>query len=115
MKKILIGLILSLFTISANADDHFEFWPATAPLICGTVEQINEFTEGKGFKPFAISYGRVGGKPEGEIAFIVTHWLSEESPAQSVTMSNPEGTESCILYTSFDTVFNPNFGKGLEL
>jgi len=115
MKKILIGLILSLFTISASADDHFEFWPGKAPVVCGTQEQIMEFSTFQGFTPFAVSYGRVGGEPEGEIAFIVTHWLKEDAPAQMVTMSNPEATESCIMYTSFDTKFNPNFGKGLSL
>lgn len=118
MYKVL-ALVLFLFlplSVNASADNHFKFWQGQAPMICGTVEQITEFSVDKGYIPFAMSYGRIGGESDGDVAFVVTHWLNEKDPeSQMVTMSNPEATESCILFTSFDTFFNPNFNNGTDL
>jgi len=122
--KIITGLIMgmlstvavALFSVSATADDHYSFYQSAAPIICGDTKTVMEFGAEKGWTPFSVSFGKVGGKEENDIAFVVTHWLKQGTTHQMVTMQAPDGSEACILYISFDTTINPNFdGKGLNL
>ena len=122
--KIITGLIMgmlstiavALFSVSATADDHYKFYQSAAPIICGDTKTVMEYGAEQGWTPFSVSFGKVGGKQENDIAFVVTHWLKQGTTEQMVTMQAPDGTEACILYISFDTTINPNFdGKGLNL
>jgi hypothetical protein len=122
--KIITGLIMgmlstiavALFSVSATADDHYKFYQSAAPIICGDTKTVMEFGAEKGWIPFSVSFGKVNGKEDGDIAFVVTHWLKRGTTEQMVTMQAPDGSEACILYISFDTTINPNFNlKGLDL
>ena len=107
---------VALFSVSATADDHYSFYQSAAPIICGDTKTVMEFGAEKGWTPFSVSFGKVNGKEDGDIAFVVTHWLKQGTTEQMVTMQAPDGSEACILYISFDTTINPNFdGKGLNL
>ena len=113
----LSGLAMTLFSITpAVADDHFEFWPSQVPVICGETKPMLEFIAKDGMIPFTVSFGRVDGLETGALAFVVTIWVKPASTEQMVSIQKPDGTETCILYKSFDTTVNPNFeGKGLNL
>jgi len=124
MKKIISGIIMgmfstiavALFSVSATADDHYEFWPSAAPIICGQTKPMLEFIAEDGMVPFTVSFGKVNGKEDGDIAFVVTMWIKPTTTEQMVTIGKPDGTETCILYKSFDTTINPSFNlKGLDL
>ncbi len=105
----LSGIAVALFSVSASATDHYQFWQSQAPIICGESKQVYEYSVDNGWTPFSVSYGKVNGKPEGETAFVVTHWLKKGTTEQMVTMQAPNGSESCIVYMSFDTIINPSF------
>ena len=124
MNKIISGIIMgmfstiavALFSVSATADDHYEFWPSAAPIICGQTKPMLEYIAEDGMVPFTISFGKVDGLKENPIAFVVTMWVKPQSTEQMVTIQKPDGTETCILYKSYDTTINPQFdGKGLNL
>jgi len=124
MNKIISGIIMgmfstiavALFSVSATADDHYEFWPSAAPIICGQTKPMLEYIANDGMVPFTISFGKVDGLIENPIAFVVTMWVKPQSTEQMVTIQKPDGTETCILYKSYDTTINPQFdGKGLNL
>ena len=124
MKRIISGILMgmfstiavALFSVSATADDHYEFWPSAAPIICGQTKPMLEYIAEDGMVPFTISFGKVDGLIENPIAFVVTMWVKPQSTEQMVTIQKPDGTETCILYKSYDTTINPQFdGKGLNL
>jgi len=109
-------IAVALFSVSATADDHYEFWPSAAPIICGQTKPMLEYIAEDGMVPFTISFGKVDGLIENPIAFVVTMWVKPQSTEQMVTIQKPDGTETCILYKSYDTTINPQFdGKGLNL
>jgi hypothetical protein len=122
--KIIKGLIMgmlstlavTLFSVSANATDHYNLFQSHAPILCGETKEVMEFGSEQGWTPFSVSFGKVGGKQENDIAFVVTHWLKKGTTEQMVTMQAPDGSEACILYISFDTTINPNFNlRGMDL
>ena len=124
MKRIISGILMgmfstiavALFSVSATANDHYEFWPSAAPIICGQTKPMLEYIAEDGMVPFTISFGKVDGLIENPIAFVVTMWVKPQSTEQMVTIQKPDGTETCILYKSYDTTINPQFdGKGLNL
>ena len=109
-------IAVALFSVSATADDHYEFWPSAAPIICGQTKPMLEFVAEAGMLPLTVSFGKVDGKEDGEIAFVVTMWMKPSTTQQMVTIGKPDGTEMCILYKSFDTTVNTDFnGKGINL
>ena len=120
IKGIIMGMLSTvagaLFSVTATADDHYSFYQSHAPIICGDTKIVMEYGAEKGWTPFSVSFGKVNGKEDGDIAFVVTHWLKQGTTQQMVTMQAPDGSEACILYISFDTTINPSFNlKGLDL
>lgn len=125
MNKIISGIIMgmlstiaiTLFSVTtAVADDHYNFFRSHAPIICGDTKTVMEYGSEQGWTPFSVSFGKTNGKEDGDIAFVVTHWLKQGTTEQMVTMQAPDGSEACILYISFDTTINPSFNlKGLDL
>ena len=124
MKKIISGIIMgmfstiamAMFSVSATADEHYEFWPSAAPIVCGQTKPMLEYIAEDGMVPFTVSFGKVDGTKDSPIAFVVTMWVKPNDTEQMVTISKLDGTETCILYKSFDTTINPQFdGKGLNL
>lgn len=107
---------VALFSVTATADEHYNFFRSHAPIICGDTKTVMEYGSEKGWTPFSVSFGKTNGKEDGDIAFVVTHWLKQGTTQQMVTMQAPDGSEACILYISFDTTINPSFNlKGLDL
>ncbi len=124
MKKIISGIIMgmfstiamAMFSVSATADEHYEFWPSAAPIVCGQTKPMLEYIAEDGMVPFTVSFGKVDGTKDSPIAFVVTMWVKPNDTEQMVTIAKLDGTETCILYKSFDTTINPQFdGKGLNL
>ena len=126
MNKIISGIIMgmfstiamALFSVSATADEHKSqgFWPSAAPIVCGLTKPMLEYIAEDGMVPFTVSFGKVNGDEDEAIAFVVTMWVKPTTTEQMVTIQKPDGTETCILYKSFDTTINPQFdGKGLNL
>jgi len=114
---ILVFVISSCtFSFKTQAEETYEFYGSHAPIICGSSKEVLKFAEKEEWTPFTISFGKVGGDENGEIAFIVTTWLKQGTTQQMVTMQAPNGIESCILYISFDATVNPDLlPKGLNL
>ena len=114
---ILVFVISSCtFSFKTQAEENYEFYGSHAPIICGTSKEVLKFAEKEEWIPFTISFGKAGGDENGEIAFIVTTWIKQGTTQQMVTMQAPNGTESCILYISFDATVNPDLlPKGLNL
>ena len=124
MKRIISGILMgmfstiavALFSVSATADDHYEFWPSAAPIICGQTKPMLEYIANDGMVPFTVSFGKLDGIEDNPIAFVVTMWVKPQTTQQMVTIGKPDGTETCILYKSFDTTINPEFdGKSFNL
>jgi hypothetical protein len=114
MKKLLISLLL--FCSIASADTHFSkynFYLQELPSVCGSYDSVNKFAEDNNFVPFSYSIGREESQPDGQPIFIVTYWINEDESQTMVTIQIPDGIESCILYISFDLIYNqPEFKKG---
>jgi len=115
MRKIITVIIMAMFSTIAFADEHTKFWSAQAPIICGKTIDVHEFIAEEGMTPLTISFGKVGAKSDGEIAFIITLWIKQDTTEQITTMQTTDGSETCILYKSFDTIINPNFDGGSDL
>ena len=113
MKRIL--LILSLLFASFAYAEHeeqesdikqYNFWWEQLPAICSTNDEINRWATDNKFVPLNVSYGRAGGKPDGEIVYMIVYWMNDttQSFASVQTPDNPNNT--CILFRTFDVVLN---------
>ena len=119
MKKLLLTLILGLFlTASINAEEHNNpdeqvqelpgmFWEHF-PSICVNNETLIEFTKRKKLDVFNVSYGKAGGKEDGEIVYIVTYWVDFVGNNTMATVTTPSSSYSCVLFRTFDVQVNPN-------
>ena len=58
-------------------------------------------------EPLNVSYGRTGGKPDGEIVYIVTYWVGIDTDETMVSVMTPNSNYSCILFRTFDVKLNP--------
>ena len=49
-----------------------------------------------------MSVGRANAQPDGEPAYIVTYYMSKDGKQSISAVTSPSGTETCMLYRSFD-------------
>jgi hypothetical protein len=104
MKK-LITLITLLFATSTYAD-HLKspgsVWFQQVPILCGTPEKIQAYTDHMNLDPVNISLGREGMKANGEPVYMVTYYISKDGTQSAATIDVPDGSERCVLFHSFD-------------
>jgi hypothetical protein len=114
MNKIIIGLLLSLFVLSANADHEKtvgELYQLELPALCGTPQGIQTYIDHYNLKPFHLSLGRTGMVEDGEPVYMLTYMINEEIGHSMAVLDIPSALERCILFHTFDLVTElPNKG-----
>ena len=116
MKKLILSIILGVFiAISSYAEeDMFSelpsgIWWEQIPAVCVPNEGILEYTKKKELQALNKSFGRTGGKPDGEIVYIITYWVNIHTNESMATVMTPGSVYSCVLFRSFDLQLNPYF------
>jgi hypothetical protein len=105
MKKTIIVLFFSLFVLSASAEHKEqtgEVYFQNIPVLCGTPEMIQAYTDHANMKPLFISLGREGMKINGEAVYMMTIMVNTDNTETMSVIDVPSGTERCILYHTFD-------------
>ena len=95
-------------------EPEYDFWWSNMPSVCGMSAEVDKWIEKHKFIPVSVSFGRDGGRPDGEIVYIVTLFTNDKYE-QTTTVQTPNGNEVCILYKTFDMKLNPALGKGINL
>ena len=113
MKKLIL-LITFLLTSVLFADEHAEkdikkynFYWDEVPVVCAAPEEIDAWAADKGFTPLSLSYGREGGKADGNIVYIVVYYLNKDNGETFATVSTPTGKDVCVIFRTFDLTLNP--------
>jgi len=107
--KILILLITFLLTSIAFSEEQkkYDFYWDNIPVVCAAPEEIDRWAEHKGFTPLSISYGREGGKPDGQVVYIVVYYLNKNNGETFATVTTPTSPDVCIVFRTFDLQLNP--------
>ncbi len=109
MKKLIIAISL-LITSLAYADNHkYNFWWEQIPAICVDDKSLWGYAKSKDLQPLNVSYGRVNGKEDGEVVYIVTYWVNVHENQSMASVKTPKSEYSCILFRTFDLQLNPGF------
>ena len=105
---ILIITILLTSIVYATETKQYNFWWEQLPAVCSTSEEIKRWANDKNFMPLNVSYGRKGGKPDGEIVYMIMYWMNDKGePFASVQTPDTPG-QTCILFRTFDLTLNQN-------
>jgi hypothetical protein len=122
MKKLFLILTFLLtsvvFAEETDSDiEKYNFYWNQVPVVCAAPEEIDRWARDKGFMPLSISYGRANGQPDGEIVYIVTYYLQQQTAETFATVSTPTDPDVCIVFRTFNLLLNPNImkEKGLTL
>jgi len=105
MKKIIISILFSLFTITASAQHEIlegDVYYQDMPTLCSTPEKVQAYIDHMGMKPYHISLGREGMKPDGTPVFMITYFVNEETHQNAVVIDVPSGLERCLIFHTFD-------------
>ena len=117
MKKILLTILLSIFTTISYAehgsDKHYKFFWNQVPAVCGEYEEVERFAKDKGFSKFSVSFGKEGGREDGDVVYAVTYWIGNDKYESMATINIPSSNETCILFRTCDLQLNKNlYEKG---
>ena len=58
--------------------------------------------------PLNVSYGRKGGKPDGEIVYIIMYWMNDKGETFASVQTPDTPGQTCILFRTFDLTLNQN-------
>ena len=107
--KILILLITFLLTSIAFSEEQkkYDFYWDNIPVVCAAPEEIDRWAEHKGFTPLSISYGREGGKPDGQVVYIVVYYLNRDNGETFATVTTPTSPDVCVIFRTFGLQLNP--------
>ena len=105
MKKIILTLIISLFTSIAYAEhmygkDYQYYW-RNIPAICGTPVEVNEYIIDHGFRVHSLSVGRRGADPQGDPVYMITRYVNDNKQ-EIVVINVPNVDETCMLFHGYD-------------
>ena len=91
-------------------------WWEHIPAICIENNVLEEYAERKELQLLNLSFGREGGKKDGEIVYIVSYWVNVHNDQSMATVMTPGSTYSCVLFRTFDMQLNPyfNFEKRVD-
>ena len=84
-------------------------WWEHIPAICVDNQVLEDYAEKKELQLLNISFGREGGRPEGQIVYIVSYWVNVHNDQSMATVMTPGSTYSCVLFRTFDLKLNPYF------
>ena len=107
--KILILLITFLLTSIAFSEEQkkYDFYWDNIPVVCAAPEEIDRWAEHKGFTPLSVSYGREGGKPDGQVVYIVVYYLNRDNGETFATVTTPTSPDVCVVFRTFGLQLNP--------
>ena len=114
MKKLILTIIISAFiAVAAYADDVIEMLPGVwwekVPAVCVTRTDLYEFAFRKELQPLNRSFGRKGGRQDGEVVYIITYWVNIHNDQSMASVMVPGADYECVLYRTFDMELNPDF------
>tara|TARA_B100001996_G_C18169589_1_gene403888 strand:+ start:164 stop:517 length:354 start_codon:yes stop_codon:yes gene_type:complete len=110
MKKLL--LILSILFATSVYAEHEEslvdntLYMQQLPALCGAPEKINTYIDHFGFEAEHLSLGRTRMMKDGEPVYMMTYMITKDRTESISVLTIPNGTESCILYHTFDLIEN---------
>ena len=99
--------------IDEKVEDLPGIWWEHTPSVCVKNEILYAFTKKKELQIFNISYGRAGGKPDGEVVYVVTYWVDFLRNTSMATVTTPNSVNSCVLFRTFDIQLDPNLDTGV--
>jgi len=111
MRKLLLIILTLLFTSVAYAEHEDSLADNTLymqqlPALCGAPDKINTYIEHFNFEAEHLSLGRTRMMKDGEPVYMMTYMVSKDRTESISVLTIPNGTESCILYHTFDLVEN---------
>ena len=134
MKKLILSLIIGVFMALSSYAEESETWlynkmpyaeapddkPSLQdelpgvwwehiPAICVDNQVLEDYAERKGMQHLNISFGREGGRENGQIVYIVSYWVNVSNDQSMATVMTPGSTYSCVLFRTFDLKLNPYF------
>ena len=134
MKKLILSLIIGVFMALSSYAEEPETWlynkmpyaeapddkPSLQdelpgvwwehiPAICVDNQVLEDYAERKGMQLLNISFGREGGRENGQIVYIVSYWVNVSNDQSMATVMTPGSTYSCVLFRTFDLKLNPYF------
>ena len=138
MKKLILSIIISVFIAVNSYAQEPETWlynqvPAATPsekpnsdgptlqdelpgvwwehipAICVDNQVLEDYADRKELQLLNLSFGREGGKPDGEIVYIISYWVNVHNDQSMATVMTPGSTYSCVLFRTFDMQLNPYF------
>ena len=101
----IFGLTLSFNHAKADWQgmSQYPWHPMTVPMWCGPIDEVNMVLEREGYVAVEVAFGRGGANPEGELAYAVTTYASNDTPGHIVrTIETPEQVDKCIMNMLFD-------------
>ena len=101
----IFGITLSFNHAKAGPEGMSQYpWvPMNVPMWCGPIEEVNTVLEREGYVAVEVAFGRAGANPEGELAYAVTTYASNDTPGHIVrTIETPEQVDKCIMNMLFD-------------
>ena len=99
-EKLILSFIIGVFiAFSSHADEelHQGSWWEQVPTVCVSNESLWEYAKRKEIQPLNVSYGRTGGKPDGEIVYIVTYWVGIDTD-ETMVICNDIITVIIVVY-----------------
>ena len=84
-------------------------WWEHIPAICVENQVLEEYAERKELQLLNLSFGREGGKSDGEVVYIVSYWVNVHNDQSMATVMTPGSDYSCVLFRTFDMKLNPYF------
>ena len=134
MKKLILSLIIGVFMALSSYAEEPETWlynkmpyaeapddkPSLQdelpgvwwehiPAICVDNQVLEDYAERKGMQLLNISFGREGGRENGQIVYIVSYWVNVSNDQSMATVMTPGSNYSCVLFRTFDLKLNPYF------
>ena len=134
MKKLILSLIIGVFVALSSYAEQPETWlynqmpyaqapndkPSLQdelpgvwwehiPAICVDNQVLEDYAERKGLQLLNISFGREGGRENGQIVYIVSYWVNVSNDQSMATVMTPGSPYSCVLFRTFDLKLNPYF------
>ena len=89
-------------------------WWEHIPAICVDNQVLEDYTDKKELQLLNLSFGREGGKEDGEIVYVVSYWVNVHNDQTMATVMTPGSNYSCVLFRTFDTQLNPYFSFQLK-
>ena len=108
MKKLILILGILFGTIAyADHEKSLEdnsLYMQQLPSLCGTPDKINDYLDHFGFEAESLSLGRTRMMKDGEPVYMMTYMVTKDRSEAVSVLTIPNGTESCILYHTFDLI-----------